>query len=652
MHKKIFILFITLFSSLFFLPFKVNASSSFTQVYVISSSNSYKKGDTVDVSINLDNFAKLSEVKLQVKIDSSLLTPVVIDEKCFMFSNSSFCQNDIINDFVEESILRLRLIKSDELSEGYCSSYKNNVCSFKFIANVDIENIFDYFRLDSFESGGMSLYLFDTSDNIIEYEASYKEKINVSWDIEKYVIDVFSEVPVFLNDIIINNRTESEYEVLEEKKIDTNLIGSKSVHIGIYDKATADYIILSKVVEVVDRVSPVIEVAEKIEIEDKMLEGIDLLSFINASDNYDESPKISVEYFTKDYIKLSNLEEFKAHILKYKESFVKYIVKDTSENVVVSDYISFVVIDTTAPIVNKIDKIILQDYQVDEFVIDVYFDVKDNYDNNPTLVVNYLLDKNYSFDEIKEMLKKGKDIDAEYYGVDDVNNKGDANKLLITVIDTTCPTLEVNDIEVNDVDFFNINFLDSVKVSDNFEKEVTLVTLYYIDSEIVEYSQFEEEVLRGGSGYILYEAFDSFGNTSGKKKQMVNVIDTTLPIVEIENIEEGKTYLVLNEIKYNASDNFTGYKVDAYLDGEIYSSQEITIGDHVFKVVATDSSGNESVKEVKFKVVENNIINNYMVNYFEIVIIVGALLLITIFIIVMRIIMSKGKKKVNNHFSL
>lgn len=225
------------------LKYPSSFASSNANLYLVFDKTTYNVGDIVNININLDQFASLSEVKLQIKIKEEYFEPVMVDNKYFYFSASSVFTNDVINDYVDHTYLRLRLIKDENISEGYFSSYKNNICNLQLKVKRPIDDIYNYFTIDNYDNMGISVYLFDVKDQIINYNLYHREKIKVNWQVESYELNVYSEVPDFKKDIQILNREIGEYEYLIEKQIDTMIIGLKTVHIGIYDKKAADFIL-------------------------------------------------------------------------------------------------------------------------------------------------------------------------------------------------------------------------------------------------------------------------------------------------------------------------------------------------------------------------------------------------------------------------
>ena len=110
---------------------KVKANTK-TNVYFVFDKQTYKSNETVDLTINLDQFNDLCEIKLQIKLNYEYLEPIIENEKYFNFNTSSICTNDIINDYTIDNVLRLRIIKDDFVDKGYNSTYKNNLCTIKF----------------------------------------------------------------------------------------------------------------------------------------------------------------------------------------------------------------------------------------------------------------------------------------------------------------------------------------------------------------------------------------------------------------------------------------------------------------------------------------------------------------------------------------
>ena len=141
----------------------------------------------------------------------------------------------------------------DDLDDGYYSSYKNNLCKVKFTAKTHIEDIKKYFN-----ENNISIYLFDINHNIINYELNVIKKIKAEFSKDSYIVAVEDEM-FQLNEMFkVYNRGENEYLILEENKIDTSVIGSKILQIGVLDLITGNYTTYSTIINIVDNIAPII----------------------------------------------------------------------------------------------------------------------------------------------------------------------------------------------------------------------------------------------------------------------------------------------------------------------------------------------------------------------------------------------------------
>lgn len=639
----------TLYLGINIFNFKVFASA--TNVYLVFDKITYNSNEIVTLNINLDQFSNLSEVKLQIRVDLEYLEPVLVNDEYFTFSTSSICTNDIVNDFTIDNILRLSLLKEEGYQGGYFSSYKNNICNIMFKTKKPIDNIYSYFLTDKYSKANFSIYLFDINDNLINYECKYLEKINILWDIESYELEVNSEVPLFKDDILVKNRDITEYEYLIEKAIDTSTIGLKTIHIAIYDLLTADYIVLSKAINVVDNTPPVIEVKSSYDIVDTKIDEGEIYNDISVSDNYDLHCSVFVSFYDALLEEIDSDSKFIDYLKENSIGYFKVIASDSSNNVTTSEFIKVNVIDTTAPIINKVEEIYINDIDIDNLNLLNYIEISDSYDKNPNVIIEY--QDNYTFEEIKKLLKEGTIIEFKYYGIDNAKNKTDILSSKIIPIDTMSPSIELSDIVVNDVDYNNINYNDYLKVYDNFKSDISLDIRYYIDDTNVSKEEFDEMIQKGNVGYITYIAIDSNNNSSSEVIQHIKVNDTLAPVVIIKNIKDQEKYIGIDKIEYEITDNFEGCNVKILLDNSEYLGEEILLGSHIFYIEAVDNSGNKTIVEVNFEIIEDNIIgcgndfSCYINNYLEVVIIVCVLMLFVVGLIVAHIIIKNKKEEIS-----
>ena len=634
------------------LKYPSSFASSNANLYLVFDKTTYNVGDIVNININLDQFASLSEVKLQIKIKEEYFEPVMVDNKYFYFSASSVFTNDVINDYVDHTYLRLRLIKDENISEGYFSSYKNNICNLQLKVKRPIDDIYNYFTIDNYDNMGISVYLFDVKDQIINYNLYHREKIKVNWQVESYELNVYSEVPDFKKDIQILNREIGEYEYLIEKQIDTMIIGLKTVHIGIYDKKAADYIVLSKAVSVVDKMAPIITYPSNITIEDNLIMTIDYFDYIDVSDNYDTYLDTTIKYYDEELKEVQDLQSFRTYLSSNQKGYLKFIAKDTSKNETSTEFIEINVIDTLAPLINEIDKLVINDTEVDHFDLLSNFIVSDNYDHHPEVVFDFGEYNQYAYEELKEVLKIGTNIHFSYFAIDESMNKTAVFQAVIEVIDTIKPSVKVSDVTVDDVDYNSNDFEQLVIISDNFKYPCRLEKKYYINDVLVNQEQFDEAMLRGQKGYIVYVGIDTFDNRSEEVRQNINVIDTIVPQIIVKNIQNGQKYIKMDKIEYEIVENFDNYELIVLLDDKEYLGGKVEIGKHELYIKVKDAIGHERSLSLDFEVIEDNIIgckgdaSCYVNNYLEVVIIVSALLIFVIIMIIVRIVIKKKKQKI------
>lgn len=652
MKKKIYFIISILLMTIMLSSLKIKANS-LANLYVVFNKLSFKNDEIVDITINLDQFIDLNEIKLQIKIKNEYFEPILEDNKPFYFDSASIFKTDIINDYIDNSYLRLRLIKDSVIDSGYYSNYKNNVCHFRLKTKRPINDIKEYFTLDNYEEMGLSVYLFNTNDKIINYKISYNQKIQITWDKEKYIVEVFSYVPNFKEDIVIANRESNQYEFLLEKQINTDLIGLKTIHVGVYDKLTADYIILSKPVEVVDTTKPTITYPNIIEINDDELLEIDLLHYIECNDNYDEYLKIQFQYFSYEGVEINNLELFTNYLSNHYQGYLIVKCEDTSGNVAITPNILIRVKDTKPPKITKLDEIRINDIDIETIDLEKYVQITDQYDNNPRVILKFFDTELNDESSLKKRLSKGEKIKFEYMAIDESGNSTERFNCLIIPVDTIAPNIEVVDLEILDADYNYSVIEKSLKVVDNFIYQCNLNKNYYICEEEVDYDTFNNMVQRGYLGKIRYQAIDLAGNTSGYYYQSIKLIDTTQPIIEVENIDESQKYTNIKKINYHISDNFDNVEFEVWLDDLVYEESQLVNlekGLHKFKIIAKDTSNNVSQVEITFEIIEDNLIGCgndprcYLNNYLEVVIMVVALIVFVAIIIVIKIIMYNKKK--------
>lgn len=607
--------------------------------YIVYDKKQVEKGDSVEIAIDLPKFAGLVEAIVRYDYNKELLTPKQIEGNYFYLDSHSIFNSFVMNKLYNEKTLYVEMIK-DDISTGYYSSYKNNLCKITFIANKKIDNIttlFDYQNLQ--------IYLFDTSHNLIEYRINKQEKIKGSWINDNLKIDVFTTLPSLEEVFTVENRQKEEYVTFVDKTIDTSIVSTQILQIGVFDVITGDYISYSIVVNVVDSISPTIIGLNEYTVYDTDLDNIDFSSSIEISDNYDHNITPIIYYYDENDKRIS----LKEAIEKFKKDYVLivgYVAIDSSQNKTEEFFQKYLLIDTTKPVVTGIEQIIVDDVDLLKVDFTTYFQVFDNLDTNPALILSFFSEEYEPINDIKDYLNINNFVNIEVRGIDKFNNESEPFLTMVKLKDTTPPTIEVDDkVYINDVLVNVENLKKLIKVTDNDSRTCSIDCKYYIEQEESE-EEFIKQIKSGKNGKIIYVVKDYTGNMNTKEVQIF-CVDTTPPIVEL-NIQNNEIYESLDMITWKVKDNFLGeVKVEAYLDQERYYSKNVSNGKHQFVLIATDENGNITKVECNFIVSDANFIGNVIRGNIQIkkMVYVYVILGISIVLVIVKIVLMRKKQK-------
>lgn len=607
--------------------------------YIVYDKKQVEKGDSVEIAIDLPKFAGLVEAIVRYDYNKELLTPKQIEGNYFYLDSHSIFNSFVMNKLYNEKTLYVEMIK-DDISTGYYSSYKNNLCKITFIANKKIDNIttlFDYQNLQ--------IYLFDTSHNLIEYRINKQEKIKGSWINDNLKIDVFTTLPSLEEVFTVENRQKEEYVTFIDKTIDTSIVSTQILQIGVFDVITGDYISYSIVVNVVDSISPTIIGLNEYTVYDTDLDNIDFSSSIEISDNYDHNITPIIYYYDENDKRIS----LKEAIEKFKKDYVLivgYVAIDSSQNKTEEFFQKYLLIDTTKPVVTGIEQIIIDDVDLLKVDFTTYFQVFDNLDTNPALILSFFSEEYEPINDIKDYLNINNFVNIEVRGIDKFNNESEPFLTMVKLKDTTPPTIEVDDkVYINDVLVNVENLKKLIKVTDNDSRTCSIDCKYYIEQEESE-EEFIKQIKSGKNGKIIYAVKDYTGNMNTKEVQIF-CVDTTPPIVEL-NIQNNEIYESLDMITWKVKDNFLGeVKVEAYLDQERYYSKNVSNGKHQFVLIATDENGNITKVECNFIVSDANFIGNVIRGNIQIkkMVYVYVILGISIVLVIVKIVLMRKKQK-------
>lgn len=650
--KKVLCLFV--FCFIFVLNnINVFAENEEAKVHLIFNKVSFSIGEEIKLNINLENYSNLNETKVVIKCDENVFKPIEKNGKYGQLINNSIYDDILVNEY-DSGYIRFHLIKKD-ISSGYYSGYKNNVGEFYFTACKNISNIYEYFSSGSFSviSSGISVTLYDIYNENIPVSINYSEKIKVEWDIIKYELEVYSDRPNYVEDIIVLNRTYDQYELIIKEDINMDILGSTIINIIIIDKTNSDFLMLSKSVEVIDSTKPVITGVNNINIDSDKLNLFLLDEYYKVSDNYDESMDVFIKYFDSENEEIINFDEFSEYLKHNLTGSVEISSIDSSGNISETFYIDVNINDVTAPNIAEIKSFDIEDYNLSGFLIEELILVSDNYDLSPSLYFKCMVDGK-EVEDYKSELLNNKRVNVIYYATDNMGNKTNEYVCVLKIVDTICPYInKVESIKLTDKETLNFDFLSKINISDNIDKNPKIVLEYFTLDKKMEYNNWLDYVLSGKYSYILYYGVDSSGNKTDVIKMNIEITDTTSPIITVHNVKNGGKYIVGKIINYNVTDNFGGdVEVIVTLNGSIYNKEEILkTGEYTLKIEAIDKAGNKNIVIISFDIIENNFIgcgddiDCYKENYLEIVLLSLVLLIVIIMIFVIRLFINKKKRK-------
>ncbi|MBQ8293584.1 MAG: hypothetical protein IJX78_07295 [Bacilli bacterium] len=625
-------------------------------VHYIFDKQEVKKGEEFTLTLILEQYQDLSTVQFVFNVNEELFVPVIKNNQYFVEPTLSLFETDEIYEnsyLVDDGILRFVGITKGGKTYGHSSL--NQVFTISFSANQDLSKIEEYF----YEENNCHTILIDKWAKVIDKEVRYSEVLKVKWDIDKYTVEVFDLLPNVIDDITIVNRKSNEYKIeIISDEVNLSFVASQVIKVKIFDVITSQTIYLAKTIEVVDTTAPKLETAKtEVLIEDLSIDS-DSFNYFKVSDNYDTNPNLIYKYYAENKQEIVSLNEFKKYLKTNKVGYISSFAVDSSSNTSETLEVKIKVADTTAPNITVLSDLEVIDQNVNEFSLESLITLTDSYDKNPKLTIK-ILNTNKTYNTYLEALKELYDITLEYYGIDDVGNETKHYQIKIKLVDTIPPSLKnVLDIEIQDEKLalylqdhhlFEKDFI----ITDNFTKQVLLNIEYYSNDVVVTENSFFDNLEKGITGTIKYYAIDSYGNKSEELTQKVVVIDDTSPVITINNLKNGEKYLGPIRIDYEVTDNLKGeVTVEIMLDGAPYSETNLTeLKEYHLVIKAIDSSGNETIKEITFEIVEENFFGcidgiNCAENNYAVGIIIGIVIVLIVGIVVtLEIIYVKKKKQ-------
>lgn len=654
MKGKIFKIGILLFCSVLVssIPYlnnlKVEAINSDSRVEVIFNEEAYLKNERIQISFNLLNISDLYEADIRIKIDERQVMPQKQGSNYFCLNALAIFEEDpIINDYVDETYLRLKLIKNKNIDTGYNVSGKNNLATVYLVSSLKIENIFNLFN-----ETNIFVTLYNTKKEQIPIEINFSEKLKYNWANVNYEMEVYSKIISFQNDIVVTNRTEEEYNLTIDHDINPLIVGDYNVMLIIYDQTNGEIIKESKKVRVVDKTPPTITTifSDKIVINDVDVLTYDFFQDFTLEDNYDLAPTLQYIFYDAGGQALQTEAEFKMALTHQAMGKMSVWAVDTSNNISEKHEILIEIVDTTAPVINCESIISVDIMKISTFAIEDYVTITDNYDLSPGYSLAFYNEKNESVFNFEEAIANSQKFSVKILAFDSSGNYSLETTIVFNIMDTTAPNIIAQDLTIQDKEIESFNFLDHFVINDNYSESIfILIKVLNEDGSLITSIQRNHNlefrtILNDYQHFkIIIEAEDLAQNKASSALLTINVNDTTPPQIEVFNLQNNQKYSFLKTIEYSVTDIYDlTPKVEILLNGKAYLDEEINeIGTYQLTITATDASMNKIEKKITF-IIESNVnneqptISNLLSRKHTIYVILG-LLLISLVILIIRI---------------
>lgn len=226
------------------------------------------------------------------------------------------------------------------------------------------------------------------------------------------------------------------------------------------------------------------------------------------------------------------LEEKKIDLNKIGSQIMQIGVFD----LITGKYISYStiinIVDNEPPIVSSLNKYNILDKELIDINFIDYISVSDNYDKNVNIFVNYYnKEKEKINDNIIDVFKQDFVIYVGYVAVDSSQNESKEVIVEFNLIDTTCPTIDISDINVIDKEIEEFEVMDYIDIIDELDLKPNVILTYY-DSNMNIIEDYKEHLTINNCCYIEIYGIDKFNNISEKYTIKISLIDTTSPIIK------------------------------------------------------------------------------------------------------------------------
>ena len=206
---------------------------------------------------------------------------------------------------IENNIIRFVAFKK---TNDFTTSF-NNIVQITLKSKINCSDVSKYIN-------NMKVGLFDNEYNIIPVMLVISEGIKVNWFNDVYTVELNDAMPYFIDDIEITNRSSDQYviKVLTDD-IDLSKVGPQIVTVYVYDYTNSSVLYLSRSINVIDSIKPVISGNSAISINDVDL-SLDAINMFQVIDNYDLTPTVNVTYYDVNGTVISNSGSFLEYLKK------------------------------------------------------------------------------------------------------------------------------------------------------------------------------------------------------------------------------------------------------------------------------------------------------------------------------------------------
>lgn len=364
---------------------------------------------------------------------------------------------------------------------------------------------------------------------------------------------IYHEVNTTYTDLgaYITGSSSDDYTLTTTGTVDSNLLGTYTITYTVFDALDQLVLTDTRTVYVVDTLKPVITLNGESEVAFDVGETYLELG-ASFTDNYDTEGEIIIggDMVNTDVVGVYH---------------VTYNITDSSGNIADTVTRDVYVLDTINPTVELIGE--------SSITIEVYGTytefgaiVSDNYDLEPTLIINGTVNPNLVGEYV-----------IIYQAVDSSTNFSNTVSRTVYVIDSTAPTLSLVDAELFDVEW-GTSFDDpGVIYSDNYDQIIEIIV-----------SGDHVDVMTVGTYTITYQGIDGSGNLSAIITRQVIVADTTAPEghlnPSVDSIFIGDTYV---DQGVGSSEDNLALSVDSTLNTDV-------VGHYLITYTLTDINGNDT----------------------------------------------------------